>query len=340
MRVLSCSLGSYCEGIGRKVLIIGMVLRQAGHDKLLHALIPSAGPYGSGYRLISRPIVFKLYCLITVQRRITQGEQMNLLSKHETRRRLLRGMPDSDMLSSQVTRWFQSPQGEAVLLAEKEAIHTALEKLFGYHILQLGFSEEHSVIEQSPVGHKIIFSPSFRAGSTKAVASNEELPLSSDSIDVVVLHHALDFAANSHRVLREATRVLRPGGHMFVVGFNPYSYWGFWKLFKRKKNMPWRGKFISKGRVSDWLKLLDLHIDSISYGLHFMPVKISRLLIHAQSIENLGNRLHSPLGGAYFIHCIKQAMTVTPIMPKWRTLRARSSVIPATENVRAKIKIH
>ena len=101
---------------------------------------------------------------------------MNLLSKHETRRRLLRGMPDSDMLSSQVAHWLQSPQGEAVLLAEKKAIHAALEKLFGYHILQLGFSEEHSLIEQSPVGHKIIFSPSLRAGSTRAVASNEALP--------------------------------------------------------------------------------------------------------------------------------------------------------------------
>jgi|TARA_B110000914_G_scaffold201193_1_gene193333 SAM-dependent methyltransferase len=265
---------------------------------------------------------------------------MNLLSKHETRRRLLRGMPDADLLSSQVAHWFQSPQGEAVLRAEKEAVHRALEKLFGYHILQLGFSEEHSLIEQSPVGHKIIFSPSLRAGSTRAVASNEALPLINDSIDIVVIHHALDFAANSHRVLREATRVLRPGGHMLILGFNPYSCWGFWKLFKRKRNIPWRGKFISKGRVSDWLKLLDLHIDSISYVLHFMPLKMSNLLKRAESLENFGNKLHSPLGGAYIIHCIKQSMPVTPILRKWRPLRARPSVMPAAENVRAKIKIH
>lgn len=265
---------------------------------------------------------------------------MNLLSKHETRRRLLRGMPDADLLFSQVAQWFQSPQGNAVLCAEKEAIHSALEKLFGYHILQLGFSEEHSLIDESPVGHKILFAPSFRAGSSRAVASNEELPLSSDSVDVVVLHHALDFAENSHRVLREAARVLRPGGHMLIVGFNPYSHWGLWKLFKRKKNMPWRGRFISKGRVSDWLTLLDLHIDSVSYGLHFMPLKMSKLLRRAESLERIGKKLRSPLGGAYYIHCINQAAPLTPIVPRWRPLRPRASVMPATENVRAKIKIH
>ncbi len=265
---------------------------------------------------------------------------MNLLSKHETRRRLLRGMPDADLLSSQVAHWFQSPQGEAVFRAEKEAIHAALEKLFGYHILQLGFSEEHSLIDQSPVGHKIIFSPNYRPGSTRPVANNEELPLSSDSVDVVVIHHALDFATDSHRMLREATRVLRPGGHMFIVGFNPYSFWGFWKLFKRKKNIPWRGRFISRGRVTDWLKLLDLQIDSVDYGLHFMPLTLSRLLRRANSLEKFGRKMHSPFGGAYYVRCIKQVAPLTPIVPRWQPLRARSSVMPAAENVRAKIKLH
>lgn len=262
---------------------------------------------------------------------------MNLLSKHETRRRLLRGLPDSDMLADLVSQWFQSPQGAEVLKAEKSAVLPIVERLFGYHILQVGHSAEHSLIADSPVGHKIIFAPSYRPGSNNAVASNEELPLATDSIDVVVLHHALDFSDDSHRLLREVTRVLRPGGQMLIIGFNPYGYWGFWKLFKRKINIPWRGRFISRRRLSDWLKLLDLQIDSVAYGLHFPPMNILGSLKHAQKMERLGSKIRSPLGGAYFILCVNQVIPVTPILQRWRPLRARATAMPAAENVRVKI---
>ena len=259
------------------------------------------------------------------------------MSKHETRRRLLRGLPESDSLPSLIDQWFQSALGTAVLQAEKEAIKPIIDRIFGYHILQVGCSEEHSLIVDSPAGHKILFAPRYRSGVKNPVANNEELPLASDSIDAIVLHHALDFTDDCHKLLREVTRVLRPGGQMLIIGFNPYSHWGFWKLFKRKINIPWRGRFISKGRVTDWLRLLELQIASVKFGLHFLPLKYSNLLKHAPKLEKLGNRLHSPMGGAYFILCIKQISTLTPIITRWRPLRARTSALPLAENVRARI---
>ncbi len=262
---------------------------------------------------------------------------MNLLSKYETRRRLLKGLPDFVALNPLVSRWFQTPQGAAVFAAEKALVEPILEHLFGYHILQVGCSEEYSLIDASPAGQKILFSPAYRPGTKGAVANNEELPLATDSIDVVVVHHALDFTQDSHKLLREVTRVVRPGGHLLILGFNPYSSWGLWKLFKRKIHVPWRGRFISRRRVSDWLKLLDLHIESVQFGLHFLPLKFSRLLRHAQGMEKMGNRFNSHLGGAYAILCTKQVIPLTPIVPRWRPLRARPSAIPAAETIRVKI---
>lgn len=262
---------------------------------------------------------------------------MNLFSKHETRRRLLRGMEDADLLPTLVGQWFQSPLGERVLAAERALTQPLLERLFGYHILQIGCNQEYSLIDQSPVGHKIIFAPSWRPGSRYPVADNEELPLATDSMDVVVIHHALDFTEDSHRLLREATRVLRPGGQMLIVGFNPISHWGFWKLFKRRTRIPWRGRFISKRRLSDWLQLLNLHVEELHHGLHFLPLSMGSLLKHANSLERLGARTGNPFGGAYVYQCVKQVVPITPIVPRWRPLRTRPAVIPAAENARVKI---
>lgn len=246
-------------------------------------------------------------------------------------------MPDSDILAAMVCQWFQSPQGIAVWQAEMELVQPIVSRIFGYHILQIGCSEDHSLITDSPAGHKIIFSPNYRIGSRNAIAKNEELPLGNDTVDAVVLHHALDFSEDSHKLLREATRVLRPGGQMLIIGFNPYSYWGFWKLFKRKINIPWHGRFISRGRLTDWLRLLDLHIDNVRYGLHFLPFKNRTLLKYANKMEKTGIKLRSPLGGAYVIVCLKQVIPVTPILPRWRPLPTRASVMPAAENIRAKL---
>ncbi|MEX0619837.1 MAG: class I SAM-dependent methyltransferase [Pseudohongiellaceae bacterium] len=262
---------------------------------------------------------------------------MKILSRHQTRRRLLRKMPDYDTLHELLSKWYRTPLGEEVLKAERAMISPLISRLFGYHILQIGCSERHSVIDDSRVGHKIIFSPEYHPGCRQAVANIEELPLANGSMDVVVIHHALDFTSDSHRLLREVTRVVRPGGQLLIMGFNPYSPWGLRKLVQRNGEIPWRGRFISCGRLTDWLRLLELHIDSVSFGLHFMPVKYSKILKYAPRFEEAGGRFNSPLGGAYCILCSRQVMPITPILPRWRPLRTPATILPAAENIRVRI---
>lgn len=257
-------------------------------------------------------------------------------SKFQIRRRLLKAFPEAGSSRPDVSSWFDTALGQKVLEAERALVDPILSRLFGYHILQIGCSDQHSLIAESPVGHKIQFSSAVGPQVQQAVARNEELPLSEDSMDVVLIHHALDFSADSHKLLREAVRVLRPGGKLILLGFNPVSAWGVRKLFGRSE-APWSGRFITTSRASDWLKLLDLFVESTTFGCHFLPVRYARLLSYADGWERLGVRMNSHLGGIYFILGIKQVATITPILPRWRPLRAPAKVLPATENVRARI---
>jgi ubiquinone/menaquinone biosynthesis C-methylase UbiE len=50
-----------------------------------------------------------------------------------------------------------------------------------------------------------------------------ELPVPKDSFDVVVIHQVLHFLDDGARAIREAARVLAPGGRLLVVDFAPHD---------------------------------------------------------------------------------------------------------------------
>jgi ubiquinone/menaquinone biosynthesis C-methylase UbiE len=49
------------------------------------------------------------------------------------------------------------------------------------------------------------------------------LPLAADTVDTIIMHQVLHFAHEPGRVIAEAARVLRPGGHLLIVDFAPHD---------------------------------------------------------------------------------------------------------------------
>jgi len=50
-----------------------------------------------------------------------------------------------------------------------------------------------------------------------------DLPLADDSFDVVIIHQVLHFLDDGARAVKEAARVLRPGGSLLVIDFAPHE---------------------------------------------------------------------------------------------------------------------
>ena len=88
----------------------------------------------------------------------------------------------------------------------------------------------------------------------------EALPLPNNSLDAMVLHHALEVSADARSGLREAARVLVPGGRLVICGFNPMSLWGLRRLYAQVSDDAFTGThWVTAVRLLDWARQYRAH---------------------------------------------------------------------------------
>src|SRR6187402_1725870 len=203
-----------------------------------------------------------------------------------------------------MTQWFETPLGRALLDEEQEAIAEGLQFVFGYHLLQLGISGRVDLTTESRISHRFVLHPQLEENQRLgALVDFNHLPLAAESIDAVLLHHSLDFSQSPHHLLREATRIVIPKGHLIIVGFNPWSLWGFCASLARIVNSQprWRFQYLRLGRLMDWLKLLDMEPVTVCQGFFRPPLPQEKAIKHLHWIERWGKRLRLPWGGFYMV---------------------------------------
>lgn len=223
-----------------------------------------------------------------------------------------------------LARWFETPRGRYVLDWEIRQFDSAVDDVFGFNAVQIGLAEI-DFLRENRIPLKL------RAGRERRctlMAEPWHLPLASQSIDLLVLPHVLEFSEQPHQILREAERVLMPEGTIVISGFNPLSLWGANRaLGIEKHDYPWCGKFIGLLRLKDWFALLGFEVNGGRFGRYAPPFEQAKWLERCAFMEQAGDRWWPIAGAVYVVRAVKRVAGMRLVTPSWREKTTRKAAL-------------
>ena len=237
------------------------------------------------------------------------------------------------MLSKLDTGWFETPLGQHLLFRERRYFDNAVSDVFGFNAVQVGLPQI-DFLRNSRIPLRV----TCAVESTAQVRSDPMfLPFESQSLDLLLLPHVLEFSANPHQVLREAERVLRPEGRLVLAGFNPRSLWGLARRLQGgERGYPWNGSFLNISRVKDWMVLLGLEVAAGSMCCYRPPINRENWLRRLRFMEPAGDRWWAMGGGVYFLQAVKRVQGMNIIQTQWTTPVAQRLLSPAAKVINLK----
>lgn len=220
----------------------------------------------------------------------------------------------------QWNHWLTHFLGKALLAEEQRLLLSYLSTHFGKNSLLIGVPHQKVLLKTSLIHQQILLSPLLEKENTITYVEAEfyELPIQSGSVDQVILPHTLEIIDNPHQLLSEACRVVKPEGHIFILGFNPYSLWGLKRYFTNDKKVPWSGNFIPSSTVKKWLSLADFELVKQDMLLFRPPTQHLALFQKLKYLEWIGKKCYKPFGGVYMLQAKAKVVPLTPIRLHWK----------------------
>ena len=233
------------------------------------------------------------------------------------------------------TLLWESALGRETLNLESVALAPFIRRLHGDAVLWTGTNNESADALRGCMIRNSIFLQQRADGAHNNLPSLsaclEALPFKSNSLDGVVLHHALEQTTDPRVALREVTRVLIPGGRIVICGFNPLSLLGARRLYARYFSDSLSDhRLVNPLRLFDWLTLLGFELDVrpvyCGYGLPVSKLvnKFDLPILESREREGVAQP-RMPFGGVLVVSAIKQAVSMRP---QWRAVKERKSLAP------------
>ncbi len=230
---------------------------------------------------------------------------------------------------------FSGSLGKDLLSVERPIIDGMISDVFGFNAVQIG-SPEYDFLAHSRIPNKFLMSES---SLSHICGLSHQNPIKSNSIDLVVLPHGLEFSINPHSVVREIERILVPGGSLVLSGFNPMSFWGarylLNKYIVKRNGVP--AELLSLWRVKDWLKLLSIEIEAGRWGFYRPAIQSDKWRERFLFLESAGDRWWPILGSIYMLKGVKKVRGMRLSIDRWSSYGSVRPAVRSTNKETAKL---
>lgn len=262
--------------------------------------------------------------------------------------------------------WLETPPGRYLLDWEQARVDAMVGDVFGFHAVQLGLPALDGLRANRMPHRWLVRDADMALPPPQAPAATDpplpprvaavqcdfaQLPFATQSLDLLLLPHTLEFSADPHATLREVERVLMPEGRVVILGFNPASLWGLRQWLgrwaqrlgvvraERALFLPRSGDFIAHRRLRDWLRLLDFEVEGGGFGCYRPALRSQPWIERWRWIEPAGDRWWPVFGAVYAVVAVKRVRGMRLIGPAWKRAPApRTAPAVATRRQHAELQ--
>ena len=206
--------------------------------------------------------------------------------------------------------FYETPQGKLLQDQETKFLARSISVSCKQTILQIGgVGWENEIVDCSLYKNYLIVDAKGRGykGALNICAKSNRLPIQSESVDLVLIPHLLEFDENRFQTMREIERVLKPESDVIFLNFNSLNVWvRLQSLWDFKLSNSLSSHFISRSRLMDWLKLLDFEIKTTTeFTINSFHTTSDRFELNKRTFFSM----------SYAIRAVKRRYTLIPLTP-------------------------
>ena len=228
--------------------------------------------------------------------------------------------------------FYLSPLGHATRRLLRQKLLQLWPDLRGMNLLALGFAtpvlrpwlgQTDGVFALMPAAQGVVYWPKEGPNRT-ALADPLDLPLPDNSIDRVLLLHAMESAEDSSALLREVWRVLKSGGRMIAVVPNRRGIWAMSDATPFGAGQPF-----SPSQLKDILRDNNFLPEGVSRALYLPPWQGPLWQKLGGFTERWGAAIAPTMGGVLLAEASKQLYApVNPARVRQKGLRLQLPIMP------------